>query len=84
SKNKLLNTFSHQQLEQSCDFYQCSAEHWLKLVGRDFILLQEDAEPLTSVWTVLIGPVLIICTLKKKKNLSANAHCLHRICLLRI
>ncbi|CAI9620591.1 unnamed protein product, partial [Staurois parvus] len=24
---KLLNTFSHQQLEQSCDFYQCLAEH---------------------------------------------------------
>ncbi|CAI9542453.1 unnamed protein product, partial [Staurois parvus] len=32
SNYKLLNTFSHQQLEQSCDFYQRSAEHWLKLV----------------------------------------------------
>ncbi|CAI9618457.1 unnamed protein product, partial [Staurois parvus] len=25
---KLLNTFSHQQLEQSCDVYQCPVEHW--------------------------------------------------------
>ncbi|CAI9541998.1 unnamed protein product, partial [Staurois parvus] len=25
-------------LEQSCDFYQCPAEHWLKLVGGVFIL----------------------------------------------
>ncbi|CAI9548466.1 unnamed protein product, partial [Staurois parvus] len=33
SKYKLLNTFSRQQLEQSCDFYQCAAEHWSKLVG---------------------------------------------------
>ncbi|CAI9535835.1 unnamed protein product, partial [Staurois parvus] len=33
SKYKLLNTFSHKQLEQSCDFYQCPAELWLKLVG---------------------------------------------------
>ncbi|CAI9594775.1 unnamed protein product, partial [Staurois parvus] len=24
--------------------------------------------PLTSVWTVLIGPVLITCTLPRKKN----------------
>ncbi|CAI9538708.1 unnamed protein product, partial [Staurois parvus] len=39
SKYKLLNTFSHQQLEQSCDFYQCSAEHWLKFVGGVFFLL---------------------------------------------
>ncbi|CAI9618356.1 unnamed protein product, partial [Staurois parvus] len=31
SKYKLLNTFSHQWLKQSWDFYQCSAEHWLKL-----------------------------------------------------
>ncbi|CAI9618781.1 unnamed protein product, partial [Staurois parvus] len=38
SKYKLLNTFSHQHLEQSCDFYQCLAEHWLKLVGGAFIL----------------------------------------------
>ncbi|CAI9566103.1 unnamed protein product, partial [Staurois parvus] len=37
SKYKLLNTFSHQQLEQSCDFYQCPAEHWLKLVGGVFL-----------------------------------------------
>ncbi|CAI9604613.1 unnamed protein product, partial [Staurois parvus] len=36
SKYKLLNTFSHQQLEQSCDFYQCSSKHWLKLAGRIF------------------------------------------------
>ncbi|CAI9539128.1 unnamed protein product [Staurois parvus] len=34
SKYKL-NTFSHQQ---SCDFYSCPEEHWLKLVGV-FILL---------------------------------------------
>ncbi|CAI9623351.1 unnamed protein product, partial [Staurois parvus] len=33
SKYKLLNTFSHQQLEQSCDFYQCPAEHWLKFIA---------------------------------------------------
>ncbi|CAI9566242.1 unnamed protein product, partial [Staurois parvus] len=39
SKYKLLNPFSHQQFEQSCDFYQCSAEHWLQLVGAVFILL---------------------------------------------
>ncbi|CAI9535505.1 unnamed protein product, partial [Staurois parvus] len=32
SKYKLLNILSHQQLEQSCDFYQCPAEHRLKLV----------------------------------------------------
>ncbi|CAI9564649.1 unnamed protein product, partial [Staurois parvus] len=38
SKYKLLNTFSHQQLEQSCDFYQCPAEHWLQLLGGVFIL----------------------------------------------
>ncbi|CAI9577880.1 unnamed protein product, partial [Staurois parvus] len=56
SKYKLLNTFSHQQLEQCCDFYQCSAEHWLK-----------DAEPMTSVWTDVIGPVLITCTLPRLK-----------------
>ncbi|CAI9537700.1 unnamed protein product, partial [Staurois parvus] len=31
SKYKLLNTFYYQQLEQSCDFCQCPAEHWLKL-----------------------------------------------------
>ncbi|CAI9596258.1 unnamed protein product, partial [Staurois parvus] len=37
-KYKLLNTFSHQQLEQSCDFYQCPAEHWLKLVEGVFML----------------------------------------------
>ncbi|CAI9585713.1 unnamed protein product, partial [Staurois parvus] len=70
SKYKLLNTFSHHQLEQSCDFYQCSAVHWLKLVGGVFFLLQEDAEPLTCVWTVLIGPVLVTCPPpRKKKNL---------------
>ncbi|CAI9539392.1 unnamed protein product [Staurois parvus] len=35
----------------------------------------DDAGPLTSVWTVLIGPVLITCTLpKKKKKLSSNTH----------
>ncbi|CAI9575372.1 unnamed protein product [Staurois parvus] len=32
SQYKLLNTFSHQQLEQSCDFSQCPAEHWLRLL----------------------------------------------------
>ncbi|CAI9605680.1 unnamed protein product, partial [Staurois parvus] len=37
-----LNTFSHQQSEQSCDFYQCPAE----LVGV-FILPYEAAGPLT-------------------------------------
>ncbi|CAI9552307.1 unnamed protein product, partial [Staurois parvus] len=68
SKYKLLNTLSHQQLEQSCDFYQCPAEHWLKLVGGVFILLYEDAKPMTSVWTALIGPVLITCTLPRKKK----------------
>ncbi|CAI9571930.1 unnamed protein product [Staurois parvus] len=36
---KLQNTFSHQQLEQSCDFYQCPAKHMSKLVGGVFILL---------------------------------------------
>ncbi|CAI9546464.1 unnamed protein product [Staurois parvus] len=36
---KLRNTFSHQQLEQSCDFYQCPAKHWLKLEEGVFILL---------------------------------------------
>ncbi|CAI9562284.1 unnamed protein product, partial [Staurois parvus] len=36
SKYKLLNTFSHQQLEQSCGFYQCPAEHWLKLEEYSF------------------------------------------------
>ncbi|CAI9622559.1 unnamed protein product [Staurois parvus] len=30
---------------------------------------------MTSVWTVLIGPVLITCTLpRKKKTLSSNTH----------
>ncbi|CAI9615111.1 unnamed protein product [Staurois parvus] len=35
-----------------------------------------DAEPLTSVWTMLIGPVLITCTLprKKKKKTSLGIH----------
>ncbi|CAI9537777.1 unnamed protein product, partial [Staurois parvus] len=37
SKYKLLNNFSHQQLEHSCDLYQCPAEHWLK-IGEVFIL----------------------------------------------
>ncbi|CAI9562232.1 unnamed protein product, partial [Staurois parvus] len=63
SKYKLLNTFSHQQLEQSCDFYKCPAEYWLQLV-----------KPLTSAWRVLIGPVLITCTLPRKKELSSNTH----------
>ncbi|CAI9583145.1 unnamed protein product [Staurois parvus] len=27
SKCKLLNTFSHQQLEQSCGVYQCPVQH---------------------------------------------------------
>ncbi|CAI9540411.1 unnamed protein product, partial [Staurois parvus] len=39
SKYKLLNTFSHQQLEQSCDLYQCPEEHMLKHVGEVFFLL---------------------------------------------
>ncbi|CAI9564479.1 unnamed protein product [Staurois parvus] len=39
SKYKLLNTFSNQQLEQSSDFYQYPAEHWLKCVGGVFFLL---------------------------------------------
>ncbi|CAI9592116.1 unnamed protein product, partial [Staurois parvus] len=39
SKYKLLNTISNQQLEQSCYFYKCSAQHWLKLVGGVFFLL---------------------------------------------
>ncbi|CAI9552226.1 unnamed protein product, partial [Staurois parvus] len=34
---KLLNTYSHQQLEQSCDFYQCPAEHWLNACRRSFL-----------------------------------------------
>ncbi|CAI9618208.1 unnamed protein product, partial [Staurois parvus] len=38
SKQKLLNTFSHQQVEQPCDFYQCPAEHMSRRVGV-FILL---------------------------------------------
>ncbi|CAI9564246.1 unnamed protein product, partial [Staurois parvus] len=29
-----------------------------------------DAGPLTSVWTVLIGPVLITCTLPRKNKTS--------------
>ncbi|CAI9585253.1 unnamed protein product [Staurois parvus] len=33
----MLNTLSHQQLEQSCDFYQCPAEHWLQLIA-EYIL----------------------------------------------
>ncbi|CAI9542492.1 unnamed protein product, partial [Staurois parvus] len=41
-----LNTFSHHQLEQSCDFYQCPAAHWLKLVGGVFIFPYEAAGPL--------------------------------------
>ncbi|CAI9606955.1 unnamed protein product, partial [Staurois parvus] len=47
SNYKLLHTFSHQQLEQSCDFYQCPAVHWLKLVGGVFILPYEAAGSLT-------------------------------------
>ncbi|CAI9549561.1 unnamed protein product, partial [Staurois parvus] len=42
--NKLLNIFSHQQLEQFCDFYQCAAEQWLKLIGV-FILLRGYEAP---------------------------------------
>ncbi|CAI9562273.1 unnamed protein product, partial [Staurois parvus] len=43
SKYKLLNNFSHQRSEQSCDFYvQLSsvfpAEHRLKLIRLDFCL----------------------------------------------
>ncbi|CAI9539717.1 unnamed protein product, partial [Staurois parvus] len=38
SKHKLLIICFHQQLEQSCDFYQCPAEHWLKLGGVFFLL----------------------------------------------
>ncbi|CAI9616476.1 unnamed protein product [Staurois parvus] len=30
--------------------------------------------PLTSVWTVLIGPVLITCTLPRKKKTSLAIH----------
>ncbi|CAI9557675.1 unnamed protein product, partial [Staurois parvus] len=45
SKYKLLNTFFHQQLEQSCDYYQCPAEHMLKIVGGVFFLFLEEAEP---------------------------------------
>ncbi|CAI9539716.1 unnamed protein product, partial [Staurois parvus] len=70
SKYKLLNTFSHQQLRQSCD---CPAEHWLKLVGV-FILLYMDAKPLTAVWTVLIGPVLITYILPGNKKNSLAIH----------
>ncbi|CAI9555906.1 unnamed protein product, partial [Staurois parvus] len=65
SNYKPLNTFSHQQLKQSCDLYQCPVEHSLKLV-RVLFLLWEDAVPMTYVWTVLIGPVLITCTLPRK------------------
>ncbi|CAI9577021.1 unnamed protein product, partial [Staurois parvus] len=36
SKYKLLNTISHQDLDESCD---CPTEHWLKLVGGVFFLL---------------------------------------------
>ncbi|CAI9589882.1 unnamed protein product, partial [Staurois parvus] len=43
-KYKLKNTFSHQQLEQPCDFHQCPAEHWVKLVGGVFILLSLSYE----------------------------------------
>ncbi|CAI9559217.1 unnamed protein product [Staurois parvus] len=45
SNYKLLNTFSHQQSGQSCDFYQCPAENWVKFVGV-FIFPYESAEPL--------------------------------------
>ncbi|CAI9570123.1 unnamed protein product [Staurois parvus] len=33
-----------------------------------------DAEPLTSVGTVLISPVLITCTLPRKKKTSLAIH----------
>ncbi|CAI9531458.1 unnamed protein product [Staurois parvus] len=36
-------------------------------------MLYEDAEPLTSVWTVLIVLVLITCTLPRKKKTSSLA-----------
>ncbi|CAI9586371.1 unnamed protein product, partial [Staurois parvus] len=67
-----LNTLSHQQLEQSCDFYQCPAKHWLKLVEGVFVLPYKAAGPLTLC--LLIGHVLITCTLsvKKKNKLSSN------------
>ncbi|CAI9541548.1 unnamed protein product, partial [Staurois parvus] len=63
SKYKLLNTFSPQQLGQSCGFYQCPAEHWLKLVGPDLCLDSVDwpcADHMHSP--------------KNKKNLSSNTH----------
>ncbi|CAI9542391.1 unnamed protein product, partial [Staurois parvus] len=34
---KLLNTFSHQQLEKSCDFYQCSGRALAKACRRSFL-----------------------------------------------
>ncbi|CAI9570010.1 unnamed protein product [Staurois parvus] len=40
-------------------------------------MLSEDAEPLSSVWTVLIGPVLITCTLPRKKKKHKNSLAIH-------
>ncbi|CAI9608544.1 unnamed protein product [Staurois parvus] len=37
-------------------------------------MILEDAKPLTSVWTVLTGPVLITCTLPRKKKTSLAIH----------
>ncbi|CAI9578547.1 unnamed protein product, partial [Staurois parvus] len=37
SKYKLLNTFSHQQLEQSCDFYQCFSRALVKACRKSFL-----------------------------------------------
>ncbi|CAI9546407.1 unnamed protein product, partial [Staurois parvus] len=73
SKYKLLNTFSHQQLEQSCDFYQCPAEHMLKLERSFHFTLGECRTPDLCLdnadW-----PCANHMHSPKKKNLSTNTH----------
>ncbi|CAI9579297.1 unnamed protein product, partial [Staurois parvus] len=70
-----LNTFSHQRFKQSSDFYQCPAEPWLKACRSSFLFSPDCPirlhNPWTSVWTVLIGPVLITCTPPRKKKESS-------------
>ncbi|CAI9620906.1 unnamed protein product, partial [Staurois parvus] len=59
SKYKLLNTFFLLSVFSGALVKACRGVYFL---------LKKDAEPLTSFRIVLIGLVLITCTLPKKKN----------------
>ncbi|CAI9579744.1 unnamed protein product, partial [Staurois parvus] len=77
-----------QQLEQSCDFYQCSVENWLNLLDCKL----ERAGPSIPSCFALYWYCSVTCSVplcNKNKNLSSNTHqtehvqCLRMICLIR-